>query len=161
MDDRTTLVLPESLGGLPIVALGSESCANLADVEEVKLPPRLRQIGYRAFEGCSSLKSIVLPRCLKFIEGEAFKDCEKLSTIDLHEGMGVDVVSGGEIFTAYKAGVDMSKELFNGNNKTISGLYYNSEEKDQLGLFGDCFNATIKNVTIADSYFKGKNQILH
>ena len=61
MDDRTTLVLPESLGGLPIVALGSESCANLADVEEVKLPSRLRQIGYHAFEGCSSLKSIVLP----------------------------------------------------------------------------------------------------
>ena len=91
MDDRTTLVLPEWLGGLSLVALGTESCANLADVEEVKLPPRLRQIGYRAFEGCSSLKSIVLPRCLKFIEGEAFKDCEKLPTIDLHEGMGVDV----------------------------------------------------------------------
>ena len=36
MDDRTTLVLPELLGGLPLVALGTESCANLADVEEVK-----------------------------------------------------------------------------------------------------------------------------
>ena len=91
MDDRTTLVLPESFGGLPLVALGTKSCANLADVEEVKLPPRLRQIGYRAFEGCSSLKTIVLPRCLTFIESEAFKDCEKLSTIDLHKGIGVDV----------------------------------------------------------------------
>ena len=61
MDDRTTLVLPELLGGLPLVALGSGSCMNLVDIEEVKLPPKLRQIGYHAFEGCSSLKSIVLP----------------------------------------------------------------------------------------------------
>ena len=33
------------------------------------------------------------------------------------EGLGIDVVSGGELFTAYKAGFDMSKVLFNGNNK--------------------------------------------
>lgn len=34
------------------------------------------------------------------------------------EGLGVDVVSAGEIYTAYKAGVDMSKAYFQGNNKT-------------------------------------------
>ena len=34
------------------------------------------------------------------------------------EGFGFDTVSAGEIFTVYKAGVDMSKVLFNGNNKT-------------------------------------------
>lgn len=33
------------------------------------------------------------------------------------EGLGIDVVSGGELFTAYKAGFDTSKILFNGNNK--------------------------------------------
>ena len=33
------------------------------------------------------------------------------------EGLGIDVVSGGELFTAYRAGFDMSKVLFNGNNK--------------------------------------------
>lgn len=34
------------------------------------------------------------------------------------EGMGTDVVSGGEIFTAKKAGYDMSRAFFHGNNKT-------------------------------------------
>jgi len=34
------------------------------------------------------------------------------------EGFGFDVVSEGEIYTALKAKVDMSKLLFNGNNKT-------------------------------------------
>ena len=34
------------------------------------------------------------------------------------EGFGFDVVSAGEIYTVYKAGVDMKKVLFNGNNKS-------------------------------------------
>lgn len=34
------------------------------------------------------------------------------------EGFGFDTVSAGEIYTVYKAGVDMSKVLFNGNNKS-------------------------------------------
>ncbi|MBD5401672.1 diaminopimelate decarboxylase [bacterium] len=38
------------------------------------------------------------------------------------EGFGFDTVSGGEIYTVYKAGVDMSKVLFNGNNKSFDEL---------------------------------------
>lgn len=33
-------------------------------------------------------------------------------------GLGLDVVSGGELYTVSKAGVDLSKVLFHGNNKT-------------------------------------------
>lgn len=38
------------------------------------------------------------------------------------EGMGVDVVSGGEMYTAYKAGFPMEKVYFHGNNKTVDEL---------------------------------------
>ena len=38
------------------------------------------------------------------------------------EGFGFDVVSAGEIYTVFKAGVDMSKVLFNGNNKSFDEL---------------------------------------
>ncbi len=38
------------------------------------------------------------------------------------EGFGFDTVSAGEIYTVYKAGVDMSHVLFNGNNKSASEL---------------------------------------
>ena len=38
------------------------------------------------------------------------------------EGFGFDVVSAGEIYTVYKAGADMSKVLFNGNNKSFDEL---------------------------------------
>lgn len=38
------------------------------------------------------------------------------------EGFGFDAVSGGEIYTIYKSGVDMSKVLFNGNNKSYDEI---------------------------------------
>ena len=38
------------------------------------------------------------------------------------EGLGFDVVSGGEIYTVHNAGADMSKVLFNGNNKSFEEL---------------------------------------
>lgn len=44
------------------------------------------------------------------------------SAILSSEGFGFDVVSGGEIYTVYKAGVDMSKVLFNGNNKSVDEI---------------------------------------
>lgn len=38
------------------------------------------------------------------------------------EGFGLDLCSGGEIYTANSAGFDMSKTMFNGNNKTYEEL---------------------------------------
>ena len=38
------------------------------------------------------------------------------------EGFGLDLCSGGEIYTAKAAGFDMSKTLFNGNNKSYDEL---------------------------------------
>lgn len=45
-----------------------------------------------------------------------------VSKIIASEGFGFDVVSGGEIYTLHKAGIDMKKVLFNGNNKTVEEL---------------------------------------
>ena len=44
--------------------------------------------------------------------------CKEIYRVMQQEGMGIDVVSGGEMYTAYKAGFDMSKAVFHGNNKT-------------------------------------------
>ena len=47
---------------------------------------------------------------------------EAVSALLASEGFGFDVVSAGEIYTVFKAGVDMSKVLFNGNNKSPEEL---------------------------------------
>ena len=48
---------------------------------------------------------------------------------------------------------------FNGNNKTISGLYFNNDSQGNVGLFGGVDSGTIKNVTVADSYFCGSYNV--
>jgi len=40
------------------------------------------------------------------------------------EGMGIDVVSPGEIYTAKSAGFDLSKAFFHGNNKTDADIAF-------------------------------------
>ena len=40
------------------------------------------------------------------------------------EGMGIDVVSPGEIYTAKEAGFDLSKAFFHGNNKTDADVAF-------------------------------------
>ncbi len=50
--------------------------------------------------------------------------------------------------------------VFDGNFKTVSGLYVSSE-KDQVGMFGGggYSYGTIKNLNLSDSYFKGTNYV--
>lgn len=49
---------------------------------------------------------------------------KRLYEIMTEEGMGIDVVSSGEIFTAVSAGFDMSKAYFHSNNKTDKDIAY-------------------------------------
>lgn len=49
------------------------------------------------------------------------------------EGLGLDVVSGGELYTAVKAGFPMEKVYFHGNNKTIDEIEFGIE--NNVGRF--------------------------
>lgn len=49
------------------------------------------------------------------------------------EGMGTDIVSSGELFTASSAGFDMSRAFFHGNNKTDFDIKY--AVKNSIGYF--------------------------
>ncbi len=48
--------------------------------------------------------------------------CLQMVNLVNEEGMGLDVVSGGELYTAHKAGFPMEKICFHGNNKTKEEL---------------------------------------
>jgi diaminopimelate decarboxylase len=61
-----------------------------------------------AFKNCNNVKMMYASKALSNIA---------ITTILDQEGFGFDTVSAGEIYTVYKAGVDMTKVLFNGNNK--------------------------------------------
>ena len=48
---------------------------------------------------------------------------------------------------------------FDGQGFTVSGLYFNGTSTSYVGLFGYCYNGTIKNVGVEDSYFNGKRNV--
>ena len=49
---------------------------------------------------------------------------------------------------------------FDGQNHTISGLYFNDNNTYDVGLFGSVYSGgTVKNVNIKDSYVSGKNYV--
>ena len=63
--------------------------------------------------------------------------CLGVCAIAAEEGLGIDVVSAGEIYTALQAGVDPDKIYFHGNNK--------SREELELAVESGC-------ITVADNW---------
>ena len=49
-------------------------------------------------------------------------NCLAVCAIVRSEGLGIDIVSGGELYTALKAGLDPSKLYLHGNNKSLDEL---------------------------------------
>lgn len=54
---------------------------------EIVLPPQLKEIPDRAFEGLSSLRSIAFPNGLKSIGQSAFENCNSLISADIPTGV--------------------------------------------------------------------------
>ena len=54
---------------------------------EVVIPEGTTEIGWYAFEGCSSLKSVVIPFSVTVIGNSAFKDCTSLTSVLIPEGV--------------------------------------------------------------------------
>lgn len=61
------------------------------------------------------------PKVSMLYASKAFMTKAVVRILD-EEGFGFDLVSGGEIYTAHTAGVDMKKCLFNGSNKSYDEL---------------------------------------
>ena len=73
---------------------------------------------------------------MKFYDGNGMPlyaskalSCKELCRIAKEENIGLDVVSGGEIYTALQAGFPMEKVHFHGNNKTADEIRFAIESK--------------------------------
>ncbi len=78
-------------------------------------------------ENCRSYRDVIDQeyegRGLICYASKAFS-CKEMYRIVQSEGLGADVVSGGELYTALAAGMDASKLVFHGNSKTPHELLY-------------------------------------
>jgi diaminopimelate decarboxylase len=101
------------LGGVAAVELAREFGTPLYVFDEETLRKRARRIR-DAFLHAYERSRLVYA-------GKAYLS-PALMRILVEEGIGLDVVSGGEIFAGLRAGVDPSQMIFHGNNKSRTEL---------------------------------------
>ena len=70
-----------------------------------------------------------------------------------------DITMDGTEWTPIGTNANRFKGIFDGNGYTISKLKCTNEDADNVGLVGYADDATIQDVTVKDSAFKGNNYI--
>lgn len=103
-------------GGQDTVALAQQFETPLFVMDEVRIRSNMRmyRTAFKTHFGAGSLPLYASKAC-------CFK---RLYEIAREEGMGIDVVSAGEIHTAIKAGFPLSQAYFHSNNKTNREIAY-------------------------------------
>ena len=77
------IVIPETLGGVPVTTIGDKAFYYCTRISLVKLPSTVNKIGNGAFDGCSSLTSVNIPNGVTFIGDHAFSECAMLTSVTL------------------------------------------------------------------------------
>lgn len=111
-------------GGADTVKLAEEFGTPLYVVDEGYIEDRCREIKKTFIEKYPNANAVYASKALQTLDV-----CRTVS----REGLGLDTVSGGEIFAALKAGVQPEKIVFHGNNKTPDEIRFAVE--NNIGRF--------------------------
>ncbi len=92
--------------------------------------------------------------------GNTYADAILTDNIVVNEGEMASNSTDARVWTPIGNESKPYKGTFDGNNKTVSGLYFNNSEAEYVGLFGymgemGAVNGAVKNIGIINSYFKG------
>lgn len=102
-----------SIGGIKTTELIKEYGSPLYVFDEELIRGYCRD--YRKYFKCEENNNRVA------FAGKAFLTVQMCKLLK-EENMSLDVVSGGELYTAYKAGFPLERVMFHGNNKTIDEI---------------------------------------
>lgn len=100
-DESADIVIPDTLGGQPVVEIDSFAFAG-RDMQSVTVPDTVTYIGEAAFESCDSLETITLGSGLKELGYGVFNNCVSLTRLELPDGIekvGGSVINNNDIIT--------------------------------------------------------------
>ncbi len=75
--------IPETLGGMTVVAIGENAFSGQETIREVYLPAGVKTIGRSAFNRCTAMEHIGLNDGLARIDEWAFNKCKALTSVDI------------------------------------------------------------------------------
>ena len=137
-----------TIGGCDTVKLASEYGTPLYVMDEQTIRNNCRTFR-------KSIEENYQGRGLALYASKALS-CKEIYRIVADEGLGIDVVSGGELYTAMQAGFPMERVVFHGNNKTTEEMRMGLEagigrfvvdnlfELDRLNAIAASMNQTAK-----------------
>lgn len=79
----TDVVIPDTLGGKPVVAIGKDAFSGQSAMTRVMVPDTVVSLGQNAFRNCQALTEINLPAGVTALPNDAFFGCYALAEIDL------------------------------------------------------------------------------
>lgn len=79
------VVIPSSIGGYPVEAIGRDSFEGLDDVTGITIPEGVETIENNAFYACRGLSNIIIPSSVTSICEDSFKYCISLNNFSVDE----------------------------------------------------------------------------
>lgn len=81
------VVIPSSISGMPVVAIGNEAFKNQFSITSVTIPSSVKSIGHASFYGCSSMTEITIPEGVTTIGNNVFTSCSALQSVVFPESL--------------------------------------------------------------------------
>ena len=125
------LTIPATLGGCPVVHIGSCAFEYCEYLTSVVMPPTIESVGACAFGGCYKITSITLSAGLKNIEESAFGNCKELVSVTIPNGV-----------------VEIAKEAFRGCVKLETLVVPSTVTAIGARAFSEC--AGLVSVTLSE-----------
>ncbi len=120
------VVIPDKLGGCPVVSIGDDVFEMNEALTSLTLPDTITSIGNNAFSYCINLKSINLPSSLETIGDEAFYCCVKLETVVIPASVtDIDINAYFDCINIKKFIVEDGNEHFWADE---NGVLYNADK---------------------------------
>ncbi len=85
--DEKELIIPVTLNGYTVNAIGNSAFGNNTLLESVSFPDGVVTIGKAAFYGCENITKLVLPASLETIGDDAFNYLTSLETVNIPRGV--------------------------------------------------------------------------
>lgn len=85
--NRTEIVIPTEIDGLPVMLIGNRAFMDCDTLKHVTIPKSVINIGNNAFTNCSNLESVVIPDSVINIGVQAFKGCKSLQEVTLSNSL--------------------------------------------------------------------------
>ena len=77
------VVMPSSIDGMPVGAIGIAALAGIRGVRRIVCAPGIHTVGSRAFDGCPDLEELILPDALDHFDYFWIRGCDKLALLQL------------------------------------------------------------------------------